>query len=200
MRGHRDDRIQWEDEVEGPNEGNFIQLVRFRAETDEVLANHLSKCPGNACYTSKTIQNELLQFVVDMIRSDILKEVKHARFYSIIADEVTDVSNKEELSLVIRYLYEEQIKEVFVDFIEVEQITGQVLGETILNWLRSHNISPEDMHGQCYDGASNMAGARAWVKSVVQRDAPKAMYVHCAAHRLNLCVKHSIMRNRMWVR
>ena len=188
MRGHRDDRIQWEDEVEGPNEGNFIQLVRFRAETDEVLANHLSKCPGNACYTSKTIQNELLQVVGDMICSDILKEVKHARFYSIIADEVTDVSNKEELSLVIRYLHKEQTKEVFVDVIEVERITGQVLGETILNWLRSHNISPEDMRGQCYDGSSNMAGARAGVKSVVQRDAPKAMYVHCAAHRLNLCV------------
>ncbi len=47
MRGHR--RSQ---EV---TLGNFVQLVRFRAETDKDLANHLSKCPRNARYTSKTI-------------------------------------------------------------------------------------------------------------------------------------------------
>lgn len=33
-----------------------------------------------------------------------------------------------------------------------------------------------------------MAGARAGVQSVVHRDGPKAMYVHCAAHQLNLSV------------
>ena len=188
MRSHRDDRVQWEDEHESLNEGNFIQLVRFHAQTDKVLADHLSNCPRNARYTSKTIQNELLQVTGDKIRSEILEEVKQAKFYSIIADEVTDISNKEELSLVIRYLHEEQVREVFVDFVKVERITGQVLGETILRWLRNHNISPADMCGQCYDGASNMAGARAEVQSVVRRDAPKAMYVHCAAHRLNLSV------------
>ena len=33
-----------------------------------------------------------------------------------------------------------------------------------------------------------MAGARAGVRSIVQRDAPKATYVHCAAHQLNLAI------------
>lgn len=70
LRGHRDDRIQWEDEGEGSNEGNFVQLVKFRAETDKVL---LSKCPRNAQYTctSKTIQNELIKVAGDKIRTDI---------------------------------------------------------------------------------------------------------------------------------
>ena len=50
-------------------------------------------------------------------------------------------------------------------------------------------ISPADTHGQCYDGASNMSGARSGVQSVVQEAAPKAvLYYHCAAHKLNLCV------------
>lgn len=138
--------------------------------------------------TPTLAENELLQVAGDKICSEILEEVKQGKFYSSIADEVTDVSNKEELSLVIRYLHKEQVREVFVDFVEVERITGQVLGETILMWLRNHNISPADMHGQCYDGGSNMAGARAGVQSVFRKDASKAMYVHCAAHRLNLSV------------
>ena len=48
MQGHRDDKIHWEDKGESRNEGNFVQLVRFRAETDKVLADHLSKGPKNA--------------------------------------------------------------------------------------------------------------------------------------------------------
>ncbi len=188
MRGHRDDGVHWEDEGEASNEGNFVQLVRFRAETDEVLADHLSMCPRNARYTSKTIQNELLTVAGNKIRTDILEEVKSAKFYSIIADEVTDVSNKEEWSLVIRYIHDGQIREVFVDFLQVERITGKFLGNAILKWLRNHSISPADMRGQCYDGASNMSGARSGAKAVVQKDAPKAMYIHCAAHRLNLSI------------
>ena len=42
---------------------------------------------------------------------------------------------------------------MFVDFLEVERITGRVLGEAILNWLKSHNIPSADMRGQYYDGA-----------------------------------------------
>ena len=129
--------------------------------------------------------------VGDRIRESIINEVKDAKFYSIIADEVTDVSNREELSLVVRYLYNKEVKEVFVDFIEVERITGNVLGESILQWLTSHNISPADMRGQCYDGSSNMSGARSGAKAVVQKAAPKAMYHHCAAHRLNLSIVSS---------
>ena len=56
------------------------------------------------------------------------------------------------------------------------------------NWLTSNNISLADLRGQCYDGASNMSGARSDAKAIVQRATPKAMYHHCAAHRLNLSI------------
>ena len=42
--GHQDDHIEWEEEVT-TNEGNFIELVRFRAETDETLKHHLRNAP-----------------------------------------------------------------------------------------------------------------------------------------------------------
>ena len=54
LRGHRDDGIHWEGDDGSSNEGNFVQLVRFRAETDTILANHLARCPKNARYTSKS--------------------------------------------------------------------------------------------------------------------------------------------------
>ena len=189
LRGHRDDRISWEEDANTHfNEGNFVKLIRFRAETDSVLAEHLAKSPRNARYTSKTVQNELVDVIGECIRNDILAEVKQANFYSIIADEVTDAANKEELSIALRFVLDGTVKEVFVDFVEVERITGKVLAQAILQWLSTHGLSPADIRGQCYDGASNMSGAVSGCKTIVQREAPQALYFHCAAHRLNLAV------------
>ena len=47
----------------------------------------------------------------------IIQEVKNAQYY-------TDASNNEELSLVSRYVYKNEIGEVFVDFLAVERIIG----------------------------------------------------------------------------
>ena len=91
FRGHRDDCLNWEvaDKDISFNQGNFIELVRFRAETDEVLSHHLQHSPRNARYTSKTIQNELIEVVSNHICKDILDEVKTSKFYTLIADEIT---------------------------------------------------------------------------------------------------------------
>ena len=77
----------------------------------------------------------MIDVVGNRIRSDIVAEVHQAQFYSVIADEVIDVANKEELSLALRYVFCGTVKEVFVDFIEVERTTGELLAESILNWL-----------------------------------------------------------------
>ena len=190
FRGHRDDHVVWTepDEHETGNQGNFIELVRFRAETDDVLRRHLEGAPKNAHYTSKTIQNELIDIICKQIRFDILCEVKKAKFYSIIADEVSDVANKEQLSLSLRYVHDEHVKEVFIDFIEVERITGQVLADTVLQCLAIWDLPLSYLRGQCYDGSSNMSGARSGCRTIVQQQAPMAIYTHCAAHQLNLAV------------
>ena len=77
---------------------------------------------------------------------------------------------------------------MFVDFVEVERITGESLAMAILHWLHAHGLPASDMRGQCYDGASNMSGARSGCQVIVQQQAPKAMYFHCSAHQLNLAI------------
>ena len=150
LRGHHDDGVDFEHGSADSNQGNFIELVHFRAQTDEVLANHLKNAPRNALYTSKTIQNSLIEVVRQCILQDIISEVKQAHYYTIIADDVTDLSNKEQLSLALRYVLNGIMKEVFVDFIFVERITGEVLAQAILQWLASWNLPYCDIRGQCY--------------------------------------------------
>ena len=188
LRGHHDDRCFSSEDTECHNPGNFIELVRFRAQTDHVLRAHLNTASKNAHYTLKTIQNELINVISMTIRHDIVGKVKRAKFFPIIADETTDGSNKEKLSVSLRYILDNIIHEVFLEFLEVERITGETLARCIINFLTGLGLSLSDLRGQCYDGATNMAGAKSGCKSLILREAPKAIYVHCAAHRLNLAV------------
>ena len=103
LRGHRDDNIPWFDEEESGNLGNFVELVKFRAETDDILHTHLENAPKNAQYTSKTIRNEMIDVISTQIRNSILTEVRKTKYFSVIADEVTDVANREQLSISVRY-------------------------------------------------------------------------------------------------
>lgn len=65
---------------------------------------------------------------------------------------------------------------------------GEVLASTILHCVRSWGLLLSNMRGQRYDGASNMSGAVAGCRSLVQKEEPMAVYFHCAAHRLNLAI------------
>ena len=70
----------------------------------------------NAKYTSKTIQNELTIICGDLIRNKILERVRQACYFSVLADEATDISNDEQLSISIHYLDEGSPNEIFMDF------------------------------------------------------------------------------------
>ena len=86
-------------------QGNFQALLEFRIDSGDVkLKEHLENAPRNATYRSKTIQNEIIETVGNYLSSKIIAEVKQTRMFSIMADEAADVSNKENLSLVLRYV------------------------------------------------------------------------------------------------
>ena len=85
--------------------GNLLELIRFRVATgDGILKRHILKAPSNAKYISKTIQNDLICLCGEEIVTGIISEVKESRVFSILADEVRDCSNTEQMSFVIRFV------------------------------------------------------------------------------------------------
>jgi hypothetical protein len=191
LRGHRDD---WKhlDEVPHANPGNFIALLRFRAESgDHVLADHLATARNNALYTSKTVQNEIIGICGSIIRSTILARTRNAVQYSLLADEAADVSNKEQLAVCLRYIDITtcKIDERFIAFSECATgVSGQAIADRLLGLLESWQLPASNMVGQAYDGAGSMAGKHKGAASRIVEKYPKAIYTHCAAHILNLCV------------
>jgi len=75
----------------------------MQAQNDEILSNHLMYADYNTKYTSAEIQNELISICGELIKEDVVKSCNKATFFGFIADEATDESKKEQMSLYLRY-------------------------------------------------------------------------------------------------
>ena len=118
LRGHRDDAASIHNDPT-TNHGNLSALLQFRIESgDEVLKKHLETASKNELYIIKTIQNEMITTSGDIIRNKILHNVRQACFFSIIADEATDVANVEQLSISVRFVDGETVCKKFLAFLK----------------------------------------------------------------------------------
>ena len=76
-----------------------------------------------------------------------------------IADEVTDLSNKELLSLYLRYIDHNigLAREDLMDFLECDTgITGHSLADKIATTLQGCGLDLTKLRGKAYNGAGNM--------------------------------------------
>ena len=58
-------------------------------------------------------------------------------------------------------------------------------------------INIESCRGQCYDGASAMAGCKTGVATSIRAKQPSALYTHCYGHALNLAVQEMVKANHI---
>ena len=79
-------------------------LLDFLSKYSPELQSHILHSPRNARYLSPQIQNELIAINGDMIRNSIVDECNSSSFWSVMADETTDVSTKEQVSVCVRYI------------------------------------------------------------------------------------------------
>ena len=121
---------------ESSNRGNFIELVHFLSTYNPQLKTWLDQHPGNVTYLSADIQNEMLNIAAEKIRSKISADVCQAGYFSLICDEVSDVSNTEWITIVLRYVKGEEICESMIAIVPTVSLTAAVLCEKVLAVLR----------------------------------------------------------------
>lgn len=195
LRGHRDSgNIETTFKCADKNAGNFRALLRYRSRGDKELQEMLDGS-GKIKYLSPLLQNEIISSCNSVMKSKLVKEINDAQYFSILVDETCDISNIEQMSLCVRYVVFENgshcVKEHFLQFEPVSDLTGKGLASTILSSLESYGINLNGLRGQGYDGAANMSGKYNGVSKIVQDQHPLAVYVHCAAHSLNLAVSRA---------
>jgi hypothetical protein len=173
------------------NTGNFKEIFNLLIKRDSEIQAHIKKIGGVFTGLSKTIQNDLIECVADFVRIKIREEITSAMFFAIQADDTTDILEKSQCALSIRFVNKlSQIKERFLGFFDVsEDRTADALYTLITNVLAPYEFKSK-LVAQCYDGASVMAGSLNGLQMKIKGDAPKALFTHCCAHRLNLVLQN----------
>lgn len=186
LRGHSENLSK-----EG-NHGNFLAFLMEVAKYDPLLEKHLQPLRRNVSYLSPRSQNELIEVIGNrQIRAHILNEVREAKFFAVMADEVTS-HNREHMALCVRFVdAANNIREEFLEFISLQRTTGEEIAKAIKKALSTYQLPIQDLRGQGYDGAPSMSSSRVGVQARLREEAPLATYTHCAGHCLNLVISHS---------
>lgn len=171
------------------NKGNFIQLLEMFA--DESLAVKLKSRYGH--YTSPEYQNDLIHIIASCTRKNILSKISSIGVYTILVDETKDISKKEQLSFVLRFVDSDyNVHESAIGCYHMKKSDAESLSHEIIKIISENKLDINKCIAQCYDGANVMSGSYSGVQKRIQAIVPHSLYVHCYAHRLNLCLIHTL--------
>ncbi|XP_050233431.2 uncharacterized protein LOC126681917 [Mercurialis annua] len=176
------------DETENSlNQGNFIKLLKVIASCNEDINKVvLSNAPDNLKLTAPHIQKDIINAAAIEITNVIIEDIGN-NFFSILVDECRDVSIKEQMGIVIRYVNKSGcIIERFLGLVHVNDTSAASLKKGIDSLFSTYGLSISSLRGQGYDGASNMRGEFNGLKSLILKENSQAYYIHCFAHQLQL--------------
>ena len=183
------------------NNGNFFKFVEFLATFDPIMKEHVRRIRSaeiHFYYAGKNIQNEIIELLASKVKFNILADAKSAKYFSIIVDCTPDASHVEQMTLIIRFTTCTEadqtqqakvcIREHFIDFVSLQDTTGAGMTDVILNKIQNHGLVLENLRGQSYDNGANMKGKHNGVQRKILDLNPRAFFVPCNAHTLNLVV------------
>ncbi|XP_050141085.1 uncharacterized protein LOC126617059 [Malus sylvestris] len=182
FRGH-------DESATSSNRGNYLELLQFLADNDDKVREVvMENAPGNLKLLAPCIQKEIVNSCA-LETLDVIMDGLKDRFFSILVDEARDVSVKEQMAMVLRYVDDNgHVIERFVGIQHVTDTTSSSLKDAIDTFFSCNSLSISKLRGQGYDGASNMRGELNGLKTKILREQPCAYYVHCFAHQLQLAL------------
>lgn len=115
QRGHREHAVFAAGAIKNPGNIRILQLV---VRHDQTLSTRFldGDVLTETQYTSKHIQNKFVDALAEMVRDEIIDEVKQSAYFSILVDASKDVRKSEQDSFVLHFYYSKQMHESFMDF------------------------------------------------------------------------------------
>ncbi|OCT76249.1 hypothetical protein XELAEV_18031444mg [Xenopus laevis] len=165
-----------------PDNGNFMGVLEVISEFDPFLKKHIEKfgnaAKGKPSYLSSTTCLEFIELMGERIVSDIIDQIKIAKYFSIIVDSTPDVTHTDQLTFIVRYVsLDGCIEESFLKFLPILSHTGESLFHSVLTTLDDMGLDIRNCRGQCYDNAANMSGAYNGLQARIKEHNPLVEWV-----------------------
>ncbi|XP_065679765.1 52 kDa repressor of the inhibitor of the protein kinase-like [Hydra vulgaris] len=142
----------------------------------------------------RVLGEQNLAFRGNAIKKEIIQTANAMKYFSIVLDGTPDCSHVEQMIIIIRFVKvdslkkEFSIKEHFLGFVPLKKTTEAYMAETIIQQLEEMELPIDNLRGQSYDNGANMIGKNNGVQKKILNINPRALFVPCSAHTLNLVV------------
>ena len=116
------------------------------------------------------------------IFSDLLKKL-----HSILADESTDIATIEEFSICFKWVDSSGSPvEHFLGLVSLSACDAASIFAALKAFLADNDIDAGKLRRQEYDGVATFSGTKNGVQMHIRTLVPRALFVHCRAHVLQL--------------
>jgi len=184
-------------------DGKFMHLFTEFAEFDSCAAGYLqhlkdvrdreTRQKPEVNLLSPLNVRRLLLTMKDLVVRQICSEVTKEKAFSVINDGTQDVSKKDAQAVLIRYVTTRdgcvRAEERLIAMFTTGDTSGKGLCDQVTEIFTQLGLSFDWLVGQSYDGAGNVSGKYCGLKTRLLEHAPRALYIWCHAHRLNLVVE-----------
>jgi hypothetical protein len=172
-------------------EGNQWQLLMMWADNEGSHTDLKDWLKENR-YLSHDSINEQITVMGQSVLRTLLGTIRESTpaWFAVIADEATDVANREQFNLSIRWISSNYVvSEDPVGLFCLPDTTSNTVTIVLKDLLIRCNLPLSLCRGQAYNGAANMQGIRKGVATQIRNECPAALPVHCFAHSLNICLQ-----------
>ena len=147
---------------------NSTHIFHLRTEDNPAHSTWLVKKNNKYAWQ---MHNEMLIVMTLEVLRDVVASLQLRPLYSIMADETTDSSNREQVVIFLRWV-DNSLKahEEFIELQQVDRIDAATITFTTKDVLHRMNLRLTGARGQCYGGCSILSGAKTSVATNIKSD------------------------------
>ena len=132
--------------------------------------------------------NKIINIISDMVKNEIMKEVKNAGTFSVQIDSILDISAHDQCGIVLGYVVRDRAKERLVRQVNVDNSRGKCLHILLRNSLAEIGLTLEQCIGDSFDGAANMNSVYCGLRALMKAARSSHIHTWCYAYVLNLVI------------
>ena len=175
-------------------------VAKNRPMSDYVWLNQLDRAKGldvGETYDNAKAGAIMLGSIAHTERQKLLNFINMVNFFSLTMDGSTDDGVVEQETLFIRSCHKGKVTAWFLCIGEPQSTASEDLYGFVIDQLKYNQIFPQMSKcvGFGSDGASNMVGKKSGLVTLLKKDFPAILGVHCLAHRLELALRDTVSKN-----
>ncbi|XP_028655366.1 52 kDa repressor of the inhibitor of the protein kinase-like isoform X1 [Erpetoichthys calabaricus] len=184
LDGHGDE----EEDSESFTPSNFQALLEYRINAgDEILRKRFEMTAVNVEYCPILQQKQMMEICESCIREEVLREVRECRFFSLVTDDVVEVTGECHLPLFLRFVDEaNNLREEFIGFFPCEADEDTLAERLHAEITEKWGLNMEYCRGQAHVCSGHHAVKIKAVGAKLMEKYPLAVCTPCSSCSLNI--------------